>query len=338
MSEAEPQWLDASSPRQIETYLVDRGLLPPGAAPIDVTVAGAGNMNVALRVTPARGGSFIVKQGRPWVAKYPQIAAPLERTVVEAAFYAAVAGTSGVAGMMPAVIHADPLNHVLVLEDIGTGGDFTSIYGGAVMPADGLSRLLEWLKALAGVTVRTERRDIFANRAMRELNHEHIFRFPLRLDNALDLDAITAGLSEAARELQCDRAYCDAVEQLGRGYLIDSGALVHGDFFPGSWLHAGHGIRVIDPEFCFLGDREFDYGVLAAHLLMARAGVTALEQVTAAVEEQHLKSDLVHMFAGVEIMRRLLGVAQLPLALNLEQKSGLLELSRRLVLSGKGLV
>ena len=47
-------------------------------------------MNCTLRVTTTRR-SFILKQARPWVEKYPQIAAPVERARVEAAFYAAVA-------------------------------------------------------------------------------------------------------------------------------------------------------------------------------------------------------------------------------------------------------
>jgi 5-methylthioribose kinase len=341
MPDVEPQWLDPSSPQQIEGYLQDRGLLPPGATPIEVTVAGAGNMNVALRISPARGRSFIVKQGRPWVAKYPQIAAPLERTLVEAAFYAEAAGVPAVARMMPAVLHADASHHVLVLEDVGTGGDFTSIYAGTPMPPGVLSGLLEWLRELANVTVPDEHRAVFANLAMRELNHAHMFQFPLRGDNGLDLDAITPGLREAAGDLQRDRAYVETVGTVGTLYLHDwsplrfsatRATLVHGDYFPGSWLRAGEGIRVIDPEFCFIGDREFDYGVLAAHLALAQAGAAAIAQVLAAVDEQRLNADLVHLYAGVEIMRRLIGVAQLPLTLTLEHKRALLELSRRLVL------
>jgi 5-methylthioribose kinase len=42
--------------------------------------------------------------------------------------------------------------------------------------------------------------------------------------------------------------------------------------FPGSWLKAADGLRVIDPEFCFLGDPEFDCGILAAHLMIAQCG------------------------------------------------------------------
>ena len=59
---------------------------------------------------------------------------------------------------------------------------------------------------------------------------------------------------EVINELIDDRVYCQTVACAGRIYLseTDTDPLVHGDYFPGSWLHAGAGIRVIDPEFCFL--------------------------------------------------------------------------------------
>ena len=50
--------------------------------PIAIARAGAGNMNLALRVTTRDGRSLILKQGRPWVEKYAHIPAPFERTIV----------------------------------------------------------------------------------------------------------------------------------------------------------------------------------------------------------------------------------------------------------------
>lgn len=39
---------------------------------------------------------------------------------------------------------------------------------------------------------------------------------------------------------------------------------------PRDWIAPdGHEAVVIDPEFCFAGPPEFDYGVMAAHLIMA---------------------------------------------------------------------
>lgn len=328
-----PWLLNGTDRVDVERYLVSQGMLAPDAMPIAVARAGAGNMNLALRVTTRDGRSFILKQGRPWVEKYAHIPAPFERTIVEAAFYAAVQSEPGVAQRMPSVFHVDAHNHVLLLEDVGAGGDFTSIYDDGAMTNATVVALLDWLLQLSRISVPVEGRAVFSNRAMRELNHEHMFVFPLRDSNGLDLDGITAGLAEEARSLATDRAYVDAVAALGLGYLCDGVTLVHGDYFPGSWLKAADGLRVIDPEFCFLGDPEFDCGIMAAHLMMAPFGPDVLELVAASVTERHLDLSRVAAYAGVEIMRRLIGVAQLPLRASLERKRELLGRARRLVLA-----
>ena len=327
----EPWLLNASDRAEVERYLVSQGILTPDAMPIAIARAGAGNMNLVLRVTTQGGGSFILKQGRPWVEKYAHIPAPFERTIVEAAFYSAVRSEPGVARRMPSVFHVDAHNHVLLLEDVGAGGDFTSIYGDGAMTSASLATLLEWLQQLSRISVPADARAVFSNRAMRALNHEHMFVFPLRDSNGLDLDGITAGLAEEARLLATDRAYVDAVGELGLEYLSDGVTLVHGDYFPGSWLKAEDGPRVIDPEFCFLGDPEFDCGILAAHLMMAQCGPDVLELVMASVTERRLNLSWVAAYAGVEIMRRLIGVAQLPLSFGIDRKRALLRLSRQLV-------
>ena len=315
----------------VERYLAGRGLIAAGDLPIAIARAGAGNMNLAIRITLASGRTFMVKQGRPWVEKYPQIPAPVERTLVEAAFYAEVHGDSRVAGRMPTVLDVDPDEHILVMEDVGSGGDFTFIYKLGTIAEGPLAELLDWLEALSELPSVTTRRGFFANRAMRALNHEHMFDYPLRDGNGLDLDGITPGLGAAARELAGDRLYVNAVTALGRRYLADGETLVHGDYFPGSWLQTGDGVRIIDPEFCFLGDPEFDCGILAAHLMLAQCEIAAVNHVTSAIDARRLNAALVAGYAGVEIMRRLIGVAQLPLAVGIDRKRALLNLSRRLV-------
>ena len=100
--------------------------------------------------------------------------------------------------------------------------------------------------------------------------------------------------------------------------------MVHGDFFPGSWIHTQNGVRVIDPEFCFFGPPEFDWGVMNAHMHLSN-----LPPVPTA----DLDQKLVDGFCGVEIMRRLIGVAQVPLSCGAGQKHGYLQLSRELVAS-----
>jgi 5-methylthioribose kinase len=175
-------------------------------------------------------------------------------------------------------------------------------------------------------------RDRFANPAMRELNHQHMFRLPLADPNGLDLDRITDGLGRASERLKNDRVYALRVHELGEAYLCDGGSLVHGDYFPGSWVKGAERVCIIDPEFGFLGAREFDYGVMLGHLALASADITAAGQVVDASGREGLDEGSVLGFAGVEIMRRLIGVAQLPLAADLDAKARLLEVSRSMVI------
>jgi 5-methylthioribose kinase len=277
-------------------------------------------MNLTLRISTEQR-SFILKQARPWVEKYPAIAAPAGRALVEAAFYRTASKHSSLRGAMPALLGEDPDSGVLVLSDLGEARDFTGLYRGERLSRHELDFLLAYLTALHGTTGENESLfTMFANREMRALNHEHIFRLPLAPENGLDLDRITPGLGEAARELKADRAYVSRVRELGELYLGDGSSLVHGDYFPGSWLRTAEGVRVIDPEFCFLGTPAFDYGVLLAHLHLGRQSL-----------ELPGIDSTARAFAGVEIMRRLIGVAQLPLDAGLEEKRELLALSRRLV-------
>lgn len=321
--------LDALDPASIAEYLLARRLAAPGELPCHVERAGDGNMNLTLRVR-LRSRTVILKQGRPWVEKYDHIAAPWDRTLVEGAFYRAVQSVPSIAGCMPALLDMDEYNHVLVIEDLGAAGDHTSLYSGAPMNEPDLDVLLAWLAALPRVQPAPVS---FTNRDMRALNHEHIFRLPLARENALNLDSITRGLAGAADQLQGESDYCSEVAGLGRHYLADGSSLVHGDYFPGSWVRTRDGVRIIDPEFCFFGAREFDYGVMLAHFALARTDVGPARRVLAAGRSQGLDESWLLGFAGTEIMRRLIGVAQLPLPYGLDEKRRLLDVSRSLVLA-----
>ncbi len=325
-------FLDEADPRPLAGYLLARGLAHPADLPAHVERAGDGNMNLTLRVSLG-DRSVIVKQGRPWVEKYRHIAAPWERTLVEAAFYRAAGDRVEVASRMPRLIDIDERNHVLVLEDLGTGGDYTTLYADRAIRDGDLNDLLAWLAALRHVRPREDNREALANRAMRRLNHEHIFSLPLRERNGLDLDRITPGLARAAGDLKRDREYLRRVTKLGEAYLSDGDALVHGDYFPGSWIRTPAGVRIIDPEFCFLGVREFDYGVMLGHCALARTAHGTAHQVLTAAQREGLDEQLLLGCAGVEIVRRVIGVAQLPLPYGLDVKRRLLEMSSAFVLA-----
>jgi 5-methylthioribose kinase len=319
----------------LQAYLVERGLAQAGEE-VTAELAGEGNMNCVVRVRLA-DRSLILKQARPWVEKYPSIAAPVERAASEAQFYRFAARDSLVGAMMPSLLDFDERSALLVMEDLFAAEPLIDCYRGSRrFKQSQLNELAPYTSALHSLVVPANEREGFRNTAMRRLNHEHIFDIPLRQNGALSnmLERITPGLDRAADDLRQDRKYCDIVGKLGERYLRHEGpSLIHGDLFPGSLLQTGSGeLRVIDPEFCFCGDPEFDIGVFYAHLLLSEHGEDAVSWwLQVALENKKHSDSLVFQYAGVEIMRRILGVAQLPASLSLETKQHLLERSREMV-------
>ena len=298
--------------------------MEPAEELASIETAGQGNMNCVLRVTTSRR-TFILKQSRPWVEKYPEIAAPFDRAAVEAEFYGLVARTEA-AAFMPKLYGFDAESRILWLEDLGTAGECSRVYSGAPFASHERQQIYRFLSLLHA------ERGRLGNRAMRALNHFHIFVFPFQSNNGLDLDRFTPGLQRLAERVKASHFLINRVTELGRIYLADGDYLLHGDCFPGSWLRTPSGIKIIDPEFGFAGPREFDLGVLSAHERIAGFSPDPSLPESHYSQWKELDLKLVRGFAGVEILRRLLGVAQLPTPLDFERKSALIENAIALVL------
>lgn len=340
---AHPQgfFLDTDDPPALEAYAKSKGWLSPEESLASVERAGEGNMNLTLRLR-THERTLIVKQARPWVEKYPQIEAPAERGQVEALFYEVIATRPALRSRMPRLLGSDTDSGILVLEDLGTDKDFTRLYAGdptsrqpESLSSETLDELIDYLADLHRPfpldTLNEDAQRRLANRNMRALNHEHIFDLPTRRDNGLELDQFTEGLRVAAETISGDRELVARVEALGATYLADGPSLLHGDFFPGSWLDTGGGVRIIDPEFCFLGPPSFDLGVFMAHLRFCRMpdrAATLCERYLdrGGSEDPNLVREAAG-FAGIELIRRLIGVAQLPMVRDLAEKKDLLSVA-----------
>ena len=329
--------IDAQQPLILQDYLRRRGWLDTGEVISSVEKPGEGNMNYTLRVTtPNR--TLIVKQSRGYVEKYPTIAAPTDRAVIEGRFYQKIQDVPTLSIQMPQLMGTDDEHNILVLEDLGAASDFTFLYqpGQQLSGTDALT-LTAFVSDLHSQFATTAPDPSFTNQAMRVLNHEHIFTYPFLDDNGFDLDTVQPGLQELAIPYKRDAELKSNVKQLGEVYLADGGigksaTLLHGDYYPGSWLQTASGTKIIDPEFCFYGPAEFDLGVMMAHLMMAEQPPTVLNMV---LTNYHPSADfdetLRRRFTGIEIMRRLIGLAQLPLNLSLNIKRDLLTVAYSLL-------
>ncbi len=207
----------------------------------------------------------------------------------------------------------------MLLEDLGEAADLTTLYGGGSGFEEGeLAGLGRWLGRLHAATRGHADAGTRDNAAMRELNAEHLFDVPLAGVAAfgMNLDDLAPGLEAAAEELRGDADLREAFQRARAIYLAPAGGdsvLLHGDFYPGSWLRTVDGVKVIDPEFCFRGRPEVDAGIALGHLALAGRPVAEAEAFLAAYQHP-LDDRTLRDFAGVEVVRRLIGVAQLPLS------------------------
>jgi len=309
-------WLEIGATSPLRDVLLRAGVMDTVETIRSVDRAGEGNMNLTLRVTLASDTvaqrTLIVKQSRPWVEKYDVIAAPWDRALVEAAFYERITAVPSVRGRMPKLAGVDAASRTIVLQDLGAGHDLSSIYRSGEVDAGNLQTLAHYLRDLHEIAPNASE-NILRNRDMRHLNHAHVFDLPLATPKPDELNRLEPGLGAVAARLAGDADYTTRVRQLGKRYLDDGPNLLHGDFFPGSWLATSGGLHVIDPEFCFFGDAALDVGVAIAHLALARQKLGDASGFLNAYGHP-LNPASVSAYAAVEVMRRLIGVAQLPLS------------------------
>ncbi len=319
-------FLEHQVSRALQHYLIRQGWIAKEEQLLAMEKPGEGNMNIVARVVTDQK-TFILKQALPWVQKYPQIAAPVERMEVEAKFYELIRQDAVLQRLMPQLLGSDPENFILALEDLGKGADYTYLYQPQQqLPTEELQALVRFISHLHKIRREPGKTDFPDNQSMKLLNHEHIFHFPFLEENGLDLDTIQEGLQPVALEYKRHARLKKKIETLGALYLETGPALLQGDYYPGSWLKVPSGIRVIDPEFGHFGQPEFEVGVMLAHCKMARLGEVTLQEVLTLYEAaSSFDEDLMWAFAGVEILRRIIGIAQLPLSLSLADKEALLE-------------
>jgi 5-methylthioribose kinase len=326
--------LDANEPLQLANYLREHKWLCLDETIVSSTKPGEGNMNYVLRLDTGKR-TFIIKQSRAYVEKYPQVPAPANRAITEGAFYQKISEDKNVQEYMPKLIGLDKKNNIIILEDLGVTNDFMVLYDRKhQLVLENIREITGYLNGLHRSFQKTFVDDELTNLELRKLNHEHIFHYPFMEENGFDLNSIQDGLQELALPFIKDSQLKQRIEVLGSMYLRSGNYLLHGDYYPGSWLKTDTGIKIIDPEFCYYGSREFDLGVLIAHLHLAQQDESLLvEVIKEYLAYPELNLALLDGFIGVEIMRRLIGLAQLPLQMDLKTKKQLLEFAYKLILN-----
>ena len=322
----------------VSRYLEGIGLLSPGER-ARLEAAGDGNINWVRRACAADGRSWILKQARPALERFPDYAASPERLVFEARYYEIV-HPFDTDGVCPRILHMDPEQKVMVLEDLG---DAERLDAAFARGAD-VTSALETLAAFLG-RVHRETRDLdlaprFANDEMRRLHGDHIFLLPYR-ENEFPLSEAVAA---AARDVWTDTELVARIDAAYERYLTPTGPLVHADVQAGNVLLPQGRPVLLDAEIAHAGDAAFDPGTLMAHVWLGAAGRGAIDagdatasRVWRAYAEAHGAANLptfadAARYAGIELLRRSLGAARVAA---IEQDTAALaaiELGRRLAL------
>jgi len=306
--------------------LKGNGWLFAGEQILSVESPGEGNMNVVLRIKTNKR-SFVLKQSRPYVQKYKDIKAPKDRIDVEYRFYRSVKDPLALAHF-PRILAYDPSHYLMQIEDLGECRDMTYWYEEQEIQQELLSKLIDILSAIHS---QEKLNGYPANRKLRELNHQHIFVLPFLDHNGFALDEVQKGLNALAAPYKRDKKLQEVVTRIGKRYLSPGNVLLHGDYYPGSWMSKKNKVYVIDPEFSFMGFPEFDLGVMAAHTLLATGDRKYMKTILQEYQGACV-AELVSKVAGIEIIRRLIGLAQLPLTRSLEEKDYLLQTAREMIL------
>jgi len=321
-------YFDEQHLNELPGYLIKKGLLTQDENIFSTEKPGEGNMNFVRRVITNKR-SFIIKQCRPWVEKYPDIPAPVERMEVEAKYYQFIADDPFFNPYSPKILVYDPENLIIVFEDLGKGSDFTFCYERSKEINDTqLSSLLVYISHLHNIDWKDRKHQFPSNQELKQLNHEHIFIYPYKVNNGFDLDSVQPGLQELSLPIKQNTYLKQKIRNLGKKYLASGPVLIHGDYYPGSWLQVDHNVKVIDPEFAFFGYAEFDIAVMTAHFFMSGM---KMEKINHILKDYLIRNDfnrdLFIGFCGVEILRRVIGLAQLPLDLTLNEKANLIDLA-----------
>ncbi len=304
----------------LPAFLVRAGLLAD-ARGARVEPAGDGNINWVRRVRAPDGRSWVVKQARASLERFPEYRVDSSRMLFEARYFELVrVRVPALAGVPPRVLHFDEPNRVLVMEDLCGAVRLDGLLARCSAEPATLEALGAFLGAVhaatRGAAAALAKR--FANDEMRQLHGEHIFSLPYQPNDF----PIEPRLRALADELLARPGLRARIALLRARYYGAREALVHGDVQPGNVLVQGVAPRLLDAEIAHVGDPAFDLGQAFAHVHLHRAHArdpAPLEACERALFAGYARAPAAdpelearaRAYAGVEILRRAIGAARL---------------------------
>jgi len=235
---------------------------------------GDGNLNLVF-IVEGRASGVVVKQALPYVRLVGESwPLPLERSWFE--YSALVEQARHAPGLTPAVFHFDRGQAMIVMEYLSPhvimrkglirGVEYPRF---AAAIAEFLAATLFKTSVLAGTAAEHKARvELFApNVALCKITEDLIFTDPYR--EALLNRWTSPYLDAQKRAFERDSALKIAAQQRKYQFMTSAQALIHGDLHTGSIMLTREDMRVIDPEFAFVGPIGFDVGAVIGNLFLA---------------------------------------------------------------------
>jgi 5-methylthioribose kinase len=300
---------------------------------------GDGNLNTVYRVSDAARPerSVVLKHAPPYIKILgPEYPLSIERLTYESR--ALDIYNQFARGIVPELYYFDAETAVIAMQDLRDAQVLRAdLIAGRVDTgiAEQIGRFMgtvhsrTYVENLDSTTVQHYRQQ-FANTTMQSITADYVFTFPY---TEHETNFWTPGLEPDVQRLKADTDFLRQAAYLKQIFLTAQQAVTHGDLHTGSVLVQNNTAKVIDAEFAFYGPVGFDLGLYWANYLLSyfshqdtldvqSALKTAIAKtwhtytlefrtVDATLKEQTLQQ-IFHEavgFAGLEMLRRLIGAA-----------------------------
>jgi len=287
----------------IRTYLIEKELIGVKEFVQGYSSVAKNEFNNIYRLSTNKS-SLLLKQPKKWSAFNNFLnPPPLETLKQEAGFYELIRSYDYLSRFMPAFYLYDEDNQLLILEDISDAENYYSIYKKHHINNEELQQLVKWLNHLHRVRLQPKEKALIEQENIKTYYVSSFFDFPDKINFAPD-----HALASELKQIMDNPQVREAILILKSTYQQSGFTLLHGDYSPGNWLASDGGIYIIDPKFSAFGRPEIDLGNLIGHLLLASIPDQKIEMVFDSYEDKSIDKELVLRFAGLEMMRRLIGI------------------------------
>lgn len=314
---------------------------------LSVEEIGDGNLNFVYRVfdTAQPERSLVLKQAPPYIKILgPDYPLPPERLSFESRsldIYNQLANetvpTQYYFDSDAAVIVMEDLRKYCLLRDELIAGRVNQTVPEQIGRFMGRVHSRTYADNLDNSAVDQYRQD-FANTVMQAITADYVFTFPFMEH---ETNFYTDGLETEVDQLKSDESFRQQADMLKSIFLGVRRGVTHGDLHTGSIMVNGENAKVIDSEFAFYGPVAFDVGLFWANYLLSyfshtdnsdgqlklkAAIIKTWEAYTEAFEtDPSLKLRILHGifheaigFAGMEMLRRIIGAAHVKDIENIE--------------------